>query len=223
MKLNLGAGRVILPVTPETQYAHLAPMPDSCFEPGWVNVDKFQNDGITEVIDLFKFPWIRSSNGSPFSDSSIDEIYCSHLVEHIPHEVKVSNLIPMNWRKDYENLAQSFDGWFVFFYECWRILKPGGVLNVVTPFAASQAGMSDPTHTRYIWPATFSYFMPNPDAPFDYHLPYQFEAENDVVMRYTEHGAEMARMGNDQLLKRAISTKINMIDELRVTLKAIKK
>jgi SAM-dependent methyltransferase len=46
----------------------------------------------------------------PFLDKTFDLVYTSHFVEHIPLE-KVSN----------------------FLKECFRVLKPGGVLRVVTP------------------------------------------------------------------------------------------
>ncbi len=101
MNLHLGCGRILFPVTAETQPYHLAPMPPTCFEAGWLNVDKFKMPGIDEAIDLFQFPWIRSSNGMPFADNSVDVIYASHFVEHIPHSVTVSNRIPLGWRKDY--------------------------------------------------------------------------------------------------------------------------
>ena len=221
-RLNLGAGRVILPVTPETQYPHLAPMPDGCFEKGWLNVDKYHNPGIQEVIDLFVFPWIRSSNGSPFNDNSVDEIYCSHIVEHIPHQVRQHPMIPVNWMRKYESLINDYDGWFVFFTECWRILKPSGLIHIVTPYGASYAGMGDPTHTRYILPASFSYFTPNPNAPFDYHLPCEFKAVSDPLLIFTEYGVEYSKLNDDIALRRAMSTQYNIIDEIRLTMEAVK-
>src|SRR5690349_4828657 len=123
MKLHLGAGRVIFPANPEQPPAHLMPLPDSAFEPGWVNVDHIQLPGIQECVDLFKFPWVRSSTGAPWNDDSADEIYCSHLVEHIPHQVGVVPNLPPALAREYREMADSLDGWFMFFFECWRILK----------------------------------------------------------------------------------------------------
>ena len=46
----------------------------------------------------------------PIGDNSADLVYSSHFLEHIPHD-KVDS----------------------FLLECWRILKPGGVLRLVVP------------------------------------------------------------------------------------------
>lgn len=222
MKLNLGAGRVIFPADREKPPGHLMPLPESCYEPGWVNVDKCDNPGVNEVLDLFKFPWIRSSNGSPFNDESVDEIYCSHLIEHIPHNVAVSNMVPLNWMRKYNDLASDLDGWFVFFYECWRILKRDGLIHVVTPFGLSNAGLCDPTHTRLIMPGSFSYFSPDEDAPFDYQLPCRFEAMSDPILRVKgEWANRVGAMGPEQMLQ-AAHTYFDVCDEFRLTLRAIK-
>ena len=223
MKLHLGAGRVILPVTKETEPVHLAPMPPACFEEGWVNVDKYKNSGIEETVDLFKFPWIRSTNGMPFLDDSVDEIYTSHLVEHIPHEVRVSSPVPMGWAKRYSELCEEYDGWFVFFAECWRVLKPDGLIHVVAPYAMSAAAIHDPTHTRLVTPASFGYLKDTAsDAPFDYHIPCHFEPVDSPMMRYTSQWVKQVQgMTSDETSVLA-RTYFGVCDEVRVTMRAVK-
>jgi predicted SAM-dependent methyltransferase len=49
-------------------------------------------------------------NGFPFPENSFDVVYHSHVVEHIPKEKAI-----------------------YFLKECFRVLKPGGVLRVVCP------------------------------------------------------------------------------------------
>ena len=49
-------------------------------------------------------------NGIPFSNCHFDAVYCSHYVEHIPR-ASISH----------------------FLDECFRVLRPGGVLRLVTP------------------------------------------------------------------------------------------
>lgn len=44
----------------------------------------------------------------PFKDNSVDEILLSHVLEHIPNRYK-------------------------FIMECWRVLKPNGILHVKLP------------------------------------------------------------------------------------------
>lgn len=222
MKLNLGAGRVIFPAERSHPPNHLMPLPEIVFGPGWVNVDKYANPGIGEAVDLFCFPWIRSSNGNPWNDNSVEAIYCSHLIEHIPHRVDVSRKTPLNWQRDYSEMCDRLDGWFVFFYECWRILKPGGLMHIVTPFGLSSAALCDPTHTRYIVPGAFSYFSPSADAPFDYHLPCRFEAEAEPLLRIRGHWVEKLNDLTPEQVNYAAHTYFDVCDEFRITLRAVK-
>ena len=226
MKLNLGCGRVIFPLergAPSPYPAHLDPLPDICYEPGWINVDRFSMAGVNEQIDLFAFPWLRSSNGSPWNDDAADAIYCSHLVEHVPHQVRLARALPARWHRLYDERVQNLDGWFVFFAECWRILKPDGLLYVRAPFAASNAALSAPTHTRYVTPGTFSYLTgDNPDAPFDYHAPLKFEQAEPVLLRFTEGNAEIIQAMPHALAEKMIYRYFNVADEIRIVLRAVK-
>jgi predicted SAM-dependent methyltransferase len=97
-------------------------------------------------VNLFRFPW-------RFEDSSVDEIYCSHFVEHIPaREVE---------DKDIDGLiARDFIGkdmLFAFFDECHRILKPRGKMKVIVPALQSTRAFQDPTHRRFIPAEMFGY------------------------------------------------------------------
>jgi cyclopropane fatty-acyl-phospholipid synthase-like methyltransferase len=47
---------------------------------------------------------------------------------------------------------------FAFFDECYRILKPKGVMTVICPNARSNRAFQDPTHRRFIVAETFLYF-----------------------------------------------------------------
>ena len=253
LKLNLGAGQVILPAqklypdeptatrradgeekTPPAftgpegydvapVYRHLRPLPETCFEAGWVNVDRHLHPGIQEQVDLFRFPWVRSSNGSPWNDDTVDEIYCSHIIEHVPHEARLADGLPGATAARYRELVERLDGWFMFFYECWRILKPDGRVHVVAPFGLSQAGVSDPTHTRLIVPGSFSYLKPdNPEAPFDYGIPFKFEVEGAPLIRFREEWAIRAgELDPQQALKLSMSY-FDVCDEIRITLRAVK-
>lgn len=145
----------------------------STSEETWINVDKFQQAGVDKVFNLFKVPY-------PWKDNSIDYIYTSHFVEHIPHSLVPYNLRPsLPWEKLRKRLLE-MDGFFSFFEECYRILKPNGVIEVIGPFAWTNGAMQDPTHTRYLVQQTFGYLSQSQmDAyggkPFDYHLHLNFE------------------------------------------------
>lgn len=69
--------------------------------PGYVNIDKDKYPGVDVVGDVSKLD---------YPDSSIDEIYASHILEHFPHPYTISVLT--EWR---------------------RVLKDGGVLKLSVP------------------------------------------------------------------------------------------
>lgn len=78
------------------------------------------------VCDLEKFPW-------PFADSSADDVYCAHYIEHT---------------KDLMG----------FFNELYRILKPGATAEIIAPYYSSIKAWQDPTHLRAISENTFYYY-----------------------------------------------------------------
>lgn len=88
-------------------------------------------------LDLLRFPW-------PFDDDSVDELHCSHFVEHIPH-----------WRPWFPDHA---DGLNLFMDECWRILRHDGTLQIIHPYGQSARALQDPTHERYIVAETWEYY-----------------------------------------------------------------
>lgn len=97
MKLNLGCGRD--------------------YRKGWTNVDQakqYKSEYSGSLED--KWPWI---------DSSVDEIYCSHLLEHI------NNLV-------------------FFMNEAWRVLKKGGRMEIKVPHYRHPWAYGDPSHVRYM-------------------------------------------------------------------------
>lgn len=85
--------------------------------------------------DLFNtFPY-------PFENNSVDQIYTSHFIEHIPMEY-----------------INGKDKLFAFVDECYRILKSGGKLTMIFPNALSVRAFQDPTHRRFIPANTVFYF-----------------------------------------------------------------
>lgn len=100
-------------------------------------------------VDLTKYPW-------PWADDSADELHCSHYVEHIPaREVEERDLsrVGQEWR----DLFLGQDHLFAFFDECYRVLKPGGSMQVIVPALQSVRAFQDPTHRRFIPAETFYY------------------------------------------------------------------
>lgn len=229
LKLNLGCGRLTFPLardqefTPEIKH-HLREVPDAVYEPGWVNVDKYAVPGVDETIDLFRFPWVRSSNGSPWNDNSVDEIWAAHIIEHVPHQVTVAVGLPPALAHQYGALCARLDGFFMFFAEAYRILKPNGLIHVRCPFAMSYAALSDPTHTRYITPGTFSYLADEgrEKAPFDYRLPMDFQMVDNYTLRFTSQWQGEAHKYTQDGINDLMMTYNNVMDEIEITLRAVK-
>lgn len=63
--------------------------------------------------DLFASPGVMALDATapyPFPDATFDFVFSEHMIEHVPYEAALRML-----------------------KECYRILKPGGVIRVVTP------------------------------------------------------------------------------------------
>jgi SAM-dependent methyltransferase len=72
------------------------------FHPEWINIDKYSFSAQVIAYDVMQ--------GLPFDDRSINAVYSSHLIEHLPLE-------------RIEFLCR----------EVFRVLKPEGIFRVVTP------------------------------------------------------------------------------------------
>jgi predicted SAM-dependent methyltransferase len=84
-----------------------------------IGVDIVKCKGVDIVHDLTKFPY-------PLKSESVDAIYASHFVEHLDGIERMK-----------------------FFDECYRILKPEGIMRLVHPYYKSVRAVQDPTHK---WP-----------------------------------------------------------------------
>gem|GEM_PF-277058 len=83
----------------------------------------------------------------PFVDNSMSLVTAYHLLEHIPKVV---------WTEGANGLAARFP-FIDLMHEIWRILRPGGVFESITPVL--EPGLSqDPTHVTHINENTFKYF-----------------------------------------------------------------
>jgi hypothetical protein len=159
-------------------------------------------------VDLWKFPW-------PWADSSVDELWCSHHIEHIPaREIEERDLVDL---KHTELLGQ--DMFFAFFDECWRILKKDSFMRVICPAVRSTRAFWDPTHRRYIDQVTFLYL--NEEwrklQKLDH---YQVRANFGVETAYSAPQIELARAA--EVHSDRFHHMWNVIEDWIVTLKCIK-
>ena len=91
---------------------------------GFIGIDIAGNADIIHDLDIY--PW-------PIEDNSIDEINCSHYLEHSKEIMK-------------------------FMDECYRIMKPGAQMIIVSPYYSSVRAFQDPTHINAISEMTFLYY-----------------------------------------------------------------
>jgi len=127
MKLNLGCGSKVLK--------------------GYINVDHLDMSGVDLVCDLACLPL-------PFEENSVDEIYCSHFVSHVP---------------DITGLMKEF----------YRILKQGGTVQIYAPHFSSDNYKTDPTHRISLGARSMNYFcdvknwnLTYTDVTFDLEIAY---------------------------------------------------
>lgn len=172
--LNLGCGKTHLPSAPPNGHE----MVDAAIYeyPHWLNVDKVKGVGADCEFDLFRYPW-------PLGDNSYSGALLSHIVEHIPHEIKVpepdwtalSELEFIKqftlWRNETARWNKLQDGWIAFFAELYRVLVPGSIAHIIAPYGFSNAGITDFSHTRYLTAESFTHSMtPDSDgATFQYN------------------------------------------------------
>lgn len=227
--LNLGAGRLILP---REQPWHHGLVDAAIYQyPLWHNVDRNAEPGIDECVDLFTYPW-------PWADNSFDGALCTHILEHVPHEVRTSQPFPEHhpdvFMKDYlrehaeynraiDELRYRYqDGWYAFMAELYRVLTDGALVHILSPYGWSQGAITDPTHARYLTEQTFTHSMkPDPGSPFKYETGgIHFEMDQPAVYHVTEMFQHLK--DNPVEFTRALQTRLNVVYEFYVKLRAVK-
>lgn len=140
---------------------------------GYIGVDIKETSSTDIVHDLSIYPW-------PFEDNSVDEIHCSHYIEHIPHEL---------------DNGDERDGFIQFMDECYRILKPKGKLDIIAPYYTSMRAYGDPTHKRYIADMSFYYFnkewrdnnkLSHYGIKCDFDMTFSYFITNDLTLKSDE-------------------------------------
>lgn len=140
----------------------------------YIGVDIAETSSADIVYDLRQYPW-------PIESGTVDEINCSHYVEHIPHDI--------------HNPNDSRDGFIQFFDEIYRILKPGGKVNITCPYYTSIRAYGDPTHCRYIGEWSFYYLskdwikankLEHYGINADFDMKYSYYVSNDLALKAEE-------------------------------------
>lgn len=126
---------------------------------GFFGIDVADVPGVDLVHDLTIYPW-------PIEDNSVDEIHCSHYIEHIKHDDVLSDIKKIleettsfdEFKEKIMGMEKSQDGLIKFMNEVHRILKPNGKATITAPYVTHTRAFGDPTHTRYIHDMSFYYY-----------------------------------------------------------------
>ena len=148
---------------------------------GFTGVDIWE--GAEIVADLEKFPW-------PFADNSVNEIHCSHYIEHTPDLISFAN-------------------------ELYRIMKVGAKAEIIAPYYSSIRAWQDPTHLRAISENTFLYFSKKwreINKLDHYPINVDFDFECEFLLDKDWQGKEEAE------LRFAIKHYINVVSDIRALL-----
>ena len=89
-------------------------------------------------VDSIKFPNVKTvvklgNRPLPFAADTVDEVHCSHFLEHLTQEERC-----------------------FFLNDLWRVMKAGTVCTLIVPHWASNRAYGDPTHK---WPAISEMFF----------------------------------------------------------------
>jgi SAM-dependent methyltransferase len=107
---------------------------------GSLNLDPCHGEG----------PWRRLAQDVPWpvDDNTVDKIYSSHMMEHVP--AGAERIAVMN--------------------EAWRVLRIGGTFEVRVPMFPRWEAIADPTHVSFWVPQSFLYFTGDLAADADYGI-----------------------------------------------------
>ncbi len=142
-KLHLGCGRDV--------------------RPGYVNVDRVPLPGVDVVLDL--------ESPLPFRDGAFDEIFSSHVLEHVDRFVPLMG-------------------------EMHRVCAPGGRLRHFVPHLSFFGSFTDPTHRRFFGYHSFDYFAD--DGDYNFYTPLRFRIRKREIRFYWINNAR--RRVNGRLL-----------------------
>lgn len=130
--------------------------------PEWTGVDSIKFPGVDVVLDL--------NHGWPWPDNSVEEIHCSHCIEHFDSVQRVH-----------------------IYNEMFRVLKVGCKATLIAPYWSSGRAYGDPTHK---WPpiSGFGFFyllktwrMANaPHTDFE-HWPPGYKCDFDATWGFSLH------------------------------------
>jgi predicted SAM-dependent methyltransferase len=172
---------------------------------GWLNLDKFPACEPDRLLDIEATPWDLPANG-------FDHVLMKHVLEHVGAEFSVFAAV---------------------MGELYRILEPGGLLEIHVPHLRHDSFWADPTHVRAFTPLTFQMMSKARNRQWmaageNYTMlavvmEVDFEIES-VSQHYEAGWAERVRNGEltIETLRDIANAQWNVAQELQVRLRAVK-
>ena len=163
--------------------------------PEFVGLDYYAKADDISFADLFASPWRVYDPYLTLEDNSVDVLYSSHFVEHIPD-------------------------WNAFFTEAWRVLKPEGFFIIVTPYGTSNRATQDPDHKQYITEERYWYLSKewrDLNKLSHYSAPVDFSIEGFMYDWHSDY-----RFKSDEAREFAKAHYRNVVNDMAVVLRAKK-
>ena len=106
--------------------------------------------------DVFK--WDLNEVPWPIEDETTKSVVAKDVIEHLDSVIKTVE-------------------------ECHRILKPDGLLEIVTPHKDSENSWHDPTHKWHLTERSFDYFDPNTEfgSKYGFYTDCKFEITHNEI------------------------------------------
>jgi predicted SAM-dependent methyltransferase len=141
------------------------------YKEGWLNTDISRDCKADVYFDIRKDP-ILNSAGKVAVDNSGEYVYISGVLEQIGEN---------------EHLIHAMN-------ECWRVLKQGGIMEVVVPNARFAIAHQDPMDVRKFTKETFDYFLAGSRQYKLYGSVYGFKPWSEITIQENQRHIMVIKM-----------------------------
>jgi SAM-dependent methyltransferase len=163
---------------------------------GFIGIDRIKFDTVDVVCDV-------GTEKLPYGDDSVDEVHCSHFLEHLTQDERVH-----------------------FLNEAHRVMRKDAKMTLIVPHWCSNRAYGDPTHK---WPAVsemFFYYLskpwrkvqaPHTDSEFnptgfacDFSATWGYSLHPDLVVRnqdYQQHALSFSKEAAQDIIATLVALK----------------
>jgi SAM-dependent methyltransferase len=143
------------------------------YKAGWLNTDISRDCKADAYFDIRKDIIVKGPRvGDKVVDNSADYVYISGVLEQIGEN---------------EHLVHAMN-------ECWRVLKDGGIMEVIVPNARFAIAHQDPMDVRKFTKETFLYFLGGSRQYKLYGSVYGFKPWSDISIEENERHIMIIKM-----------------------------